>query len=118
MHELSLVESVKAIVLRHSRAERASRIVSVRIAVGGLSGYIEEALGMFWEEVSRDTEAAGARLEFLHIPGQLLCLQCSKSFAAGSADDRCPDCVSVWVKSLAGDVCYVDSIEVETGDSA
>jgi len=112
MHELSLVESIKEIVLRHARNARAARIVSVRIAIGDLSSYVEDALAMFWDETSRDTDAAGARLEFLRVPGELLCLRCSKTFAARSTDCRCPDCRSEWVKPIAGEECYVESIEV------
>lgn len=113
MHELSLVESVKEIALRHARMERASRILSIRLVIGDLSSYIEEAVVMFWDEISRDTDAAGARLDFVHIPGELLCLHCLKSFTAWSTDLRCPNCRSEWVKPVAGDDCYIESIEVE-----
>jgi len=113
MHELSLVESIKDIALRHARLERASRILSVRIVIGDLSSYIEEAVVMFWDEISRDTDAAGARLDFVHIPGELLCLHCLQSFPASSTGLRCPNCRSEWVKPVAGDDCYVESIEVE-----
>jgi len=113
MHELSLVESIKEIALRHAHMERASRILSVRIVIGDLSSYIEEAVVMFWDEISRDTDAAGARLDFVHIPGELLCLHCLQSFPAWSTGLRCPNCSSEWVKPVAGDECYVDSIEVE-----
>jgi len=118
MHELSLVESIKAITLRHARMQRASRVVSVRIVIGDLSSYVEEALVTFWDEVSRATEASGARLEFLRISGELMCLHCSKSFTAKRSDYRCPSCGSEWVKPLAGEECYVDSIEVEVAQGA
>lgn len=114
MHELSVVEGIREIALRRARSAGASRILSVRVVVAEFSGYLEDALAMFWDEVCRTTEAAGARIDFVRIPAELLCLECAKSFSGGGEDVRCPKCGSEWVKPIAGQECYVDSIEVET----
>ena len=117
MHELSLVESIKDIALRHGRLERASRILSLRVVIGGLSSHVEDAIVMFWDEISSGTEA-GARLEFVHVPGELLCLHCLKTFAVRGTGFRCPDCDNEWVRPIAGEDCYLDSIQVEVAQEA
>ena len=112
MHELSVVEGIREIALLHARSAGASRILSVRVVIAGFSSYLEDALAMFWDGVCATTEAAGARLELVRIPGELLCLDCSRNYA-GVKELRCPECGSEWVKQVSEE-CYVDSIAVET----
>ena len=114
VHELSMVEGIREIVLRHARSAGASCILSVRVVLADYSSYLEDALAMFWDEACLSTEAAGARIEFVRILGELLCLDCLKSFTGGGMNFQCPDCGSDWVKPISGAECYVDSIEVET----
>jgi len=114
VHELSVVEGIREIALRHARSAGASRILSVQVVIAEFSSYLEDALAMFWDEVCGATEAAGARIDFVRIPGEYLCLGCLKSFTGGGKDVRCPECASDWVRPIAGQECYVESIEVET----
>lgn len=114
MHELSLVEGIREVALRHARSAGASRILSVRVALADYSSYLEDALAMFWDEACAASEAAGARIEFVRIPAELLCLECLKSFTAHEMNLQCPECGSHWVKPISGDECYVESIDVET----
>lgn len=112
MHELSVVEGIREIALRYARSAGASRILSVRVVIVEYSSYLEDALAMFWDELCHASEAAGARIEFVRIPGELVCLECSKSFGGGK-DLRCLECRSEWVKPVSDQDCYVESIEVE-----
>jgi hydrogenase nickel incorporation protein HypA/HybF len=116
MHELSVVEGIREIALRHASLAGASRVVSVRVVIADSSSYLEDALAMFWDAVCVATEASGSRIDFVRIPGELLCLECSKSFTGGGEDLRCPECGSEWVKPISGQECYVESIEVETAE--
>jgi hydrogenase nickel incorporation protein HypA/HybF len=115
VHELGVVEGIREIALRHARSAGASRILSVRVALAESSTYLEDAMAMFWDEVCEATKAAGARIEIVRVPGEWLCLACSKSFAGGREVCRCPECDSPWVKPVGAVECYVESIEVETG---
>ena len=115
MHELGVVEGIREIALRHARSAGASRILSVRVAIAESSKYLEDALAMFWNEACDVSEASGARIEFVLVPAEWLCLGCSKSFAGGREVCRCPQCGSQWVKPVDALECYVESIEVETG---
>lgn len=114
MHELSLVEGIRDLALRHARSAGGSRILSVRLVISEYSSYLEDALATFWNEVCEATEAAGARIEVIRAPGEWLCLACFKSFAGGRQDCRCPHCGSDVVKPAVGEECYVESIEVES----
>jgi len=115
VHELGIIEGIREIALGHARSAGATHIVSVRVGISESSTYLEDAMGMFWDEVCETTAAAGARIEFFRIPGEWLCLACSKNFAGRREVCRCPDCGSQWVKPVDAPECYVESIEVETG---
>ena len=115
MHELAVVEGVREIARTYARSAGASRILSVRVVVADFSAYLEDALAMFWDAVCSGTEAAGARIDVVRTPGEWLCLACSTRFAGSRVGCSCPECGSEWVRPVAGDGCYVDSIEVETG---
>ena len=115
MHELSAVVGIRDLVLLRARSAGASRILSVRVAIADFSSYLEDALAMLWGEVSAGTEASGARIDLVRITGELVCLDCTKSFIGGR-DPRCPGCGSEWVKPKSEQECYVESIEVETAE--
>ena len=100
MHELGVVEGIREIALCHARLAGASRVLSVRVAIAESSSYLEDALAMFWDETCGASEAAGARIEFVRVPGQWLCLACAKRFSGGREDCRCPECGSEWVKPV------------------
>jgi Zn finger protein HypA/HybF involved in hydrogenase expression len=85
------------------------------VIIAAYSSYLEDALAMFWGEVCAATEAAGARIDFVRSAGELVCLDCLKSFTGGR-DLRCPGCGSEWVKPTSEQECYVESIEVETAE--
>jgi hydrogenase nickel incorporation protein HypA/HybF len=108
-----VVEGIREIALRHARGAGATRILSIRVVIADSSSYLEDALAMFWDEVCGATEAAGARLDVVRVPGESMCLECLGIFTGGGRDFRCPDCGSKWVKSTSRQECCVDSIEVE-----
>ena len=113
MHELSLVEGIRELALRHARLARAPRLLSVRVVIPATSTYLEDAMAMLWDEVCAGTEAAGARLETVRVPASSRCLACSYAFTVAGDGCKCPNCGSEWVKPTAGQDCYVESIEVD-----
>ena len=115
MHELSAVVGVRDLVLLHARSAGASRILSVRVAIADFSSYLEDALAMYWGAACAATEAAGARIDFVRVRAEAICLDCTKSFAV-LKHLRCPRCGSEWVKLISEQECYVESIEVEAAE--
>ena len=115
MHELSAVDGIRDLVLHHARSAGASRVLSVRVVIADFSSYLEDALAMYWEAACAATEAAGARIEFVRVRTEAVCLDCTKSFTVRNYL-QCPACGSEWVKPTSEQECYVESIEVETAE--
>jgi hydrogenase nickel incorporation protein HypA/HybF len=112
MHELSIAQSILDIAVAKAKAEGATRVMSIRVAIGALTAYVDESLKFYWDSITEGTSAEGSSIEFVHIEGKLRCLNCSREFTTPAAHFECPYCGGLWTHTLAGDECYVDSIEV------
>ena len=113
MHESSIVESLLALALENAERAQASRIVTVHVVVGELSGVLEEAMEFYFGFLSKGTIAAGASLSFKRIPAQLRCRKCQAVFTPDNLDLHCPACHEADVEIVAGRELYIDSLEVE-----
>ena len=76
MHELSLALSLLEEVSGAAERENASRIASVRLRLGAMSGVARDALLFAWEVARTDTLAAGAELQIENVPVALYCPAC------------------------------------------
>ena len=115
MHELSVVDGIRELVLLHARSAGASRVLSVRVVIADFSSYLEDALAMYWEAACTGTEAAGARIDVVRVGAEAICLDCTKPFTVRKSL-RCSGCGSEWVKLVREQECYIESIEVETAE--
>ena len=111
MHELSVAGAVVDTALRHAEGRR---VLVVTLKVGTLRQVIPDSLAFYWDIVSRDTLAEGARLEQVVIPARMRCAECAAEFEP-ELMFRCPACRGAG-EVLAGDELEVDSIEVEDSE--
>ena len=63
-----------------AQAAGAGRITGLRLRVGTLSGAVPDAMRFAWDVVSRDTIAAGARLEIEPVTAAGWCATCHGIF--------------------------------------
>ncbi len=63
MHEVAIMQCAVELVLEHARRAHASRVRSVKLRIGELSGVCADALSLAFEVVTQGTIAEGA--EFL-----------------------------------------------------
>ncbi len=113
MHELPVTESLLELALSHAERVGARRITDLHIVIGDLSSIVDDSVSFYWDFVSRDTPAEGARLHFQRVPLTLACKDCGKTYELEGDDLRCPECRSVDVRVVRGEEFYLESIEVE-----
>jgi hydrogenase nickel incorporation protein HypA/HybF len=112
VHEMSLVESVVALVEDERRRQAFSRVRVVRLQVGALGHAEPDALRFCFDAIARGTVAEGARLEIDVRAGEGWCEACRRS---ARLDDRfadCPTCGGV-LRMTAGDELRLTELEVE-----
>ena len=113
MHEQSIVESLLSLALENARKSKARRIFSIDLVVGDYTGVVEEAVKFYFGFLSKDTIAAGARINFTHVPGQLRCRKCDVLFPLQKHDFQCPECSGSRIEIVGGRELYIENMEGE-----
>ncbi|MHB1428512.1 MAG: hydrogenase maturation nickel metallochaperone HypA [Rhodocyclaceae bacterium] len=113
MHEMSLVEGVRELIEDAAAREGFSRVNSVRVEIGQLSGVEREAFEFCFDLAMRDGIAAGAQLEVLATPGRGRCPACGRETALAVVYDPCEHCGTVPVAVIGGTEMRVIDLEVE-----
>ena len=114
MHELPATRGILALALDTAKKAQAERITSIDIRIGELTSIVDDSVQFYFDVLSKDTAAAGARLNFIREPGVGTCLSCTKTFAVKPPlDPECPFCHAYSVQVTGGNRFLVESIEVD-----
>ena len=113
MHEQSIVQSLLSVALDNAEKAKARKILSIHLVVGDYTGVEEDAVDFFFGFLSKDTIAAGARIQYTHVPGQLRCRDCDILFPLQKRDYRCPKCEGRRVEIVGGRELYIEDMKIE-----
>jgi hydrogenase nickel incorporation protein HypA/HybF len=114
MHELSVTQSILDIALRHGQQAGAQRIAAINLVIGELTGFVDDSIQFYFDFLSQDTLAQGARLAIERIAPQARCHACGAEYPP--PDSRlwtCPQCGELGGDVTAGREFFVASIEIE-----
>lgn len=114
MHELTVTQSILEIGLRHAGRAGARRILAIHLVIGDLTGFVDDSIQFYFDFLSRNTLAEGARLRFERIAPRIRCRACETEYAP--PDSRlwaCPICGTLGGEIVAGREFSVASIEIE-----
>lgn len=112
MHELSVAcEMARQIEVIAAR-ESATRVASVRVAVGAMSGVEPEALRFAFPLAMEGTVAAGAELVIDEVPFTVHCRDCRMESAPEDEFALCPACGSSDVEVRGGRELHILSLDV------
>jgi hydrogenase nickel incorporation protein HypA/HybF len=109
MHELSIAESVMAIVERHAQGRKVEK---VELKVGHLRQVVPSALEFAFELVAEGTVAEGAVLAMEEVPAAGQCRSCKASTALPGFPLVCGSCGGFDVEVTEGEELLVDSLEL------
>jgi hydrogenase nickel incorporation protein HypA/HybF len=125
MHELAITQAIFDTALRHAQQANAQVIRTLQVRVGALSGVVADSLQFYFELISKNTPAEGARLDVEIIPPRARCRACgverdlpldtetaSEWPAQMQALEPC-SCGQQVYELSGGLGCYLDSIDVE-----
>ena len=113
MHEQSIVASLLTLALENAEKANARKIVSINLVVGDYTGVLEDAVNFYFGFLSKDTIAAGAKINYTHVPGQLRCRDCDFLFPLQKHEYHCPKCEGRRVEIVGGRELYIENMEVE-----
>lgn len=115
MHELPVTESILNIALKHARAHNVERIVNISLRIGELSDLVDEWVQRYFDYLSKDTIAEGARLDIERSPVVFRCDGCDGSFQVDIRklkEVKCPDCGGEKLTLISGREYYIKDIAV------
>jgi len=113
MHELGVTQNILDIAVEHAQKAGAKKIHRIHLVIGGLSGVVSESVQFYFDFVSKETLAEGAKLVFERVPARLRCRSCGEEFEFQGETWTCPSCRAAGPDIISGREFYMESIEVE-----
>lgn len=116
MHELPVTQSILDIVLKHARMNQVRRVHSIRLAIGEMSDLQDEWIQKYFDHISKDTLAQGARLVIERIPVVFRCNACGRESRVETGqmkDFACPGCDGREFALVSGREYYIRDMEAE-----
>ncbi|WP_428568973.1 MAG: hydrogenase maturation nickel metallochaperone HypA [Solidesulfovibrio sp. DCME] len=116
MHELSIAQSLLALIEDEMAKHGKDTLVTVKVRHGRLSAIVPEALDMAFTALTMDTRLATARLVLEENPVVLRCRACGREFSpqGKSAFAPCPACgEELGHTVLSGRELYIEYLELE-----
>ncbi len=113
MHELPITQSLLKIALDHAEKANAKRITTLNIVMGELSSMVDDSIQFYWDEIAKGTIAEGAILNFRRVAAELQCMTCFHKYRPADNELVCHQCGGVGAKIIAGEECFLESIDVE-----
>ena len=107
------MESALTIVLNRAHEAGASRVHSVRLRIGALSGVVPEALDFAFGALTPGTFAEGAQLIIDAVPARFWCANCQKEFQSDDMFAECPECRRPSGELRAGREMEIASMEID-----
>ncbi|MGR8918387.1 MAG: hydrogenase maturation nickel metallochaperone HypA/HybF [Gammaproteobacteria bacterium] len=115
MHEFSICERiVDAVLAELGRLDPPpGRLLGVRVVVGRLHQIVPDYLEFAYASLTRDTAAAGSRLELRFVPIGVACRACGWRGDIEPPAFRCGGCGALEVDVVSGRELYLEHLEVD-----
>ena len=114
MHELGIVTHVMKTLTDVAEDNELTRIGSVTLEVGEVSGVIHEQILDCWDYMcGKRPLFTGCELKLEVIPAVTYCSSCEKTYPTVQYGRICPHCGSGETWLLTGNECTIKEIEAE-----
>lgn len=107
------IEALRSILERVLQQAHSHPVTEVNLVLGELAEITDVTIRQLWNELSRGTLAEQARLHIRLIQAEVQCMACFQKYHPSDRQIRCPYCGSFGAKILAGEECFLESIELD-----
>ncbi len=119
MHELGIVFHIIRSVEEVGRQNGVSRVNTVTLELGEVSGVLEDYLQDCWNwAASKSDMLRGAKLQVEMIPAKTLCEDCGCIYPTVAHGRTCPECGSGKTHLIQGNETMIRDITVPEEDAA
>ena len=116
MHELAICQALMAQIEAIADKNKASRVVSITLGLGPLSGVEERLLKHAYPVASAGTVAQGAELRIRSTPIRVKCSSCGKESDAKPNRLLCGHCYDWQTSLVSGDELLLIQLELDKMD--
>lgn len=113
MHEMGVTQSILSIVLDQAKQNGAKRVTQVDLEIGEMTNIVGECVEFYFDIISKETIASGAKLVIESVPLQSKCSTCGHIFKVEDYSFICPKCSNISPDVISGKELAVTSIEIE-----
>jgi hydrogenase nickel incorporation protein HypA/HybF len=114
MHELAVTEHLLQVVLAAAARADARAVTAIDLVIGDLSSVVDDSVQFYFDILSQETLAAGARLRFQREPAIATCADCgAQTPVQAPIAPVCPRCRGARIQVAGGRDFRVASIDVE-----
>jgi hydrogenase nickel incorporation protein HypA/HybF len=118
VHELSIATAILESVEKEAAQRQGSRMLTVGLRIGELSGIDSDSLTFGWEAITRGTCHEELKLKIKSIAWLNCCEKCQHTFQVVDYQTRCPACGNVQTDLVSGDELEITYIEIEEPEVA
>lgn len=112
MHEVGIMQNAILMAEQQARDSSASRVHTLRLRVGDMSGVVPDALEFAFETVAKGTLVEGACLVIERVAPACWCAACGEEFVCEDLNYDCPRCGAFSTELRRGTEMQLSSIEV------
>jgi hydrogenase nickel incorporation protein HypA/HybF len=116
MHELPIIKSILKIVLKHAAMNNARQVLTIHLQIGSLSDLEDEWIQRYFDHLSKDTVAQGAKIKIEKTPILVQCDACKASYEARLEEIgalECPACGNSRGTLISGREYRIKEMEVQ-----
>ncbi|MFA6412274.1 MAG: hydrogenase maturation nickel metallochaperone HypA [Syntrophales bacterium] len=116
MHELPVMQSILAIVLKHAAMHNVKKVHAINLLVGKLSDLEAEWMQRYFDYLSAGTVVAGAKLNIEWVPAVLSCEVCQTRVEINKVNldgITCPACAKNKFQLVSGKEYHIKNMEAE-----
>jgi hydrogenase nickel incorporation protein HypA/HybF len=112
MHEMSIAMNIIEIAEKEVLKARATRVESIDLEVGLLSGIVLDALEFALDEAVKQTILENSEIRITTINAEARCLKCNNIFHTSDFFTPCPKCNSFESEIIKGKELKIKSLVV------
>ena len=113
MHEFHLADNLVKTALTEAEKHNGKRISNLKVRLGGKTHITPEGLETCIQAAAKGTLAEEAGIEIGVFSDVFRCNVCNQNYPANNDNKTCPSCESTNVELSAGEVVYLESLQIE-----
>jgi len=113
VHELSVCEQILSVAIDAATRAGAKKVTRVRVKHGQLRAIVPPIMAHYFEFLTKDTIAEGAKLEMEVVEPRARCKSCEEEYDVTGFNFKCPKCEKEEPELLSGMELFLEDIEVQ-----